>query len=110
MGQDPRYTAIQKCFDTALTLLASGTVDLTSFGQELVSAGFLDQAALNNILDTPGHTTNYKTSKLLQCVSAQVKINPEQFYEAYLGILERRPALISLLEGIRKEYGKIFID
>ena len=106
MSQDPRYTAIQKCFGTALDLLGSGTVDLTSFGQELVSAGFLDQAALNNILDTPGNTTNEKASKLLQCVSAQVKTNPEKSYEAYLGILERRPALTELFKGIRKEHGK----
>ena len=104
MSQDPRYTAIQKCFNTALTLLASGTVDLTSVGQELVSAGFLDQAALNNILDTPGCTERVR--KLLLCVSAQVETNPEQFFEAYLGILEHRPALTELLKGIRKEYGK----
>ena len=110
MSQNIEYTAIQKCFDTALDLLGSGTVDLTSFGQELVSASFLGQAALNNILNTPGHTTNDKASKLLQCVSAQVKTNPEKSYKAYLDILEHRPALITLLNEIKKEYGKKILE
>ena len=108
MSQDPRYTAVQNCSSTALTLLAGGTVVLTSFGLKLLAAGFLDQAALNSILDTPSHNHD-KAYKLLQCVIAQVKTSPELFYEKYLQVLEQCPPLCALLDSIRQEYGMLCV-
>ena len=104
MSRDPRYTAVQNSSSTALTLLAGGTVVLTSFGLKLLAAGFLDQAALNSILDTPSHNHD-KAYKLLQCVTAQVKTSPELFCEKYLQILSEFPPLHTLLDSITKEYG-----
>ena len=109
MSQDPRYTAVQNCSSTALTLLAGGTVVLTSFGLNLLTAGFLDEASLNDILNTPGHTSNDKASRLLQCVIAQVKTSPELLYEKYLQVLEQYPPLCALLDSIRREYGMLCV-
>ena len=106
MSQDPRYTAVQNCSSVAV---AAGTVNITSFGRKLLAAGILDEASLNDILNTPGHTSNDKASRLLQSVIAQVKTSPELFYERYLQALEKRPPLHALLDSIREEYGMLCV-
>ena len=106
-AMNPEFTAIQRCSNAAITLLAGGGVDLSSFGQELVSAGFLNQSALNGFLSAQGHSNNDTARNLLECVCVQVKENPQKFYEKFMEILDHHHPLHTLRDKIRKEYGMI---
>ena len=103
-AMNPEFTAIQRCSNTAITLLAR-VVDLNSFGQELVSAGFLEQSALSGILSAQGQNSNGAARNLLECVCVQVKENPQKFYEKFMEILDLRPPLHTLRDKIKEEYG-----
>ena len=105
MSQSPECAAVEKCSDVGIKLLSSGVVSLDIFGQQLVSADFIANEALRNILDTMGSTPTTKARKLLDSVHAQVKVNKEKF-KLFLSILENTPTLNSFLDKINAEYGE----
>ena len=105
MSQSPECAAVERSSDVGIKLLSSGVVSLDIFGQQLVSADFIANEALRNILDTMGITPTTKARKLLASVHAQVKVNKEKF-KLFVSILENNPTLNSFLDKINAEYGE----
>ena len=100
MSRSPECAAIEKCSDVAVKLLSSGVVSLDTFGQELVSADFITNEALQSILDTLGVSATTKARKLLSIVHTQVKVNNEKFFKRFVNILENTPPLATLHDRI----------
>ena len=98
------YDTVEKHSSQLVSLLSAGVVGLYDFGQAMVAAEFMNQSALNDIMDIA--ETSKKASKLSFAVSTQVQHYPEKYFNAYLTILEKLPPLKSLLENINITYGK----
>ena len=100
--------AIERCSESAVDLLSSGAVSLDTFGQSLVSAGFIANDALHSILDTQGTPEASKARKLMNNVSVQIKLNAKKFFKRFTDILKENSALQSVLDMIERECGKLF--
>ena len=96
------YDAVEKHSSDLVSLLSAGVVGLHDFGQALVVAEFMNQSALNDIMDIS--STSTKAWKLSFAVSTQVQHYPKKYFKTYLTILEKFSSLSSLLQGIRAQY------
>ena len=101
------YDAVEKHSSQLVSLLSAGVVGLYDFGQAMVAAEFINQSALNDVMDRV--STREKASKLYFVVSTQVQHYPEKYFKAYLTILEKFPPFCQLLETIDGEYGVCII-
>ena len=100
--------AIERCSKSAVCVLSSGAVSLETFGQSLVSAGFMQNDALHSILYTQGTPETSKASKLMNIVSVQIKVDAKKFFKRFTNILKESSALQSVLDMIERECGKLF--
>ena len=101
------HDAVEKHSSQLVSLLSAGVVVLHDFGQEMVTAEFMNKSALNDIMDRV--STREKASKLSFVVSTQVQHYPEMYFKAYLTVLEKFPPLCQLLKTIHGEYGVCII-
>ena len=101
------YGAVEKNSSQLVSLLSAGVVGLYDFGQAMVAAEFMNQSALNDVMDRV--STSDRASKLSFVVSTQVQHYPEMYFKAYLTILEKFPPLCQLLKTINGEYGVCII-
>ena len=101
------YDAVEKHSSQLVSLLSAGVVGLYDFGQAMVTAEFMNQSALNDVMDRV--STSDRASKLSFVVSTQVQHYPEMYFKAYLTILEKFPPLCQLLKTINGEYGVCII-
>ena len=99
--------AVEKHSSKLVSFLSAGVVGLYDFGQAMVAAEFMNQSALNDIMDRV--STSEIASKLSFVVSTQVQHYPEMYFKAYLTVLEKFPPLCQLLKTINGEYGMFII-
>ena len=97
------HDAGEKHSTDLVSLLSAGVVGLHDFGQELVAAEFMNQSALNDVMDCT--STSDKAFKLSFVVTTQVEQCPEKYFKAYLTILEKFPPLSQLLEKNNRHNG-----
>ena len=104
-AMNPEYTAFQNWLPTATSLMSSGVVGFQSFAHDLIVNRFISgSAAAGAILNGPKSDI---AAQLLECVRVQVRISPERYFKPFLEILERRPPMHAVLEGINRDYGKL---
>ena len=98
-------TVLQKCSSEAVKLLSSGAIDISTFGADLFSNGFLDLDTLNAILSVVGISPSGKAFQLWGAVLAVVEVNPE-IYEVFKDLLSKYAVMAHLLQKII-DFGKM---
>ena len=105
MASNAEHTAVERNFTKAVELL-SKTVDLSTFGNDLAEADFMDRECVTNITSSVTTTKLQQARALIEVVSTQVKHDHQKF-QKYLDLLKRRyRSLHRLEEDTRKEYGE----
>ena len=79
--------------------------NLTTIANDLRSRGLLGDEDYGRIVETTATPPHQRANDLVQCVSRQVKIVPEQ-YQVFYGVLEQHNNLQVLLKILPKPDGK----
>ena len=79
--------------------------NLATIANDLKYKGLLGEEDYGRIVETPATSPHQRANDLVQCVSRQVKIVPQQ-YQVFYGVLEKHHHLQILLKILPKPDGE----